>query len=134
MTTVQYLINIDKRPRKKMNVTSKKDSERSRQVPGRKGFERTVNPYYPCIPAANTWFYNEKTVRQIKGLLETQKREKIIILKGKIGVGKTGTLKKITDEPQKMLGPGYIPIYIDLGKYKELRVENFIFSLQRDHR
>jgi hypothetical protein len=129
LTTVQYLINIDKRSRKKMNVTSKKENERSRQVPGRKGFERTTNPYYPCIPAANTWFYNEKTVRQIKGLLETQKREKIIILKGKIGVGKTGTLKKIADEPQKMLGPGYIPIYIDLDKYKELRVENFIFSI-----
>jgi len=96
---------------------------------GRKGFERTTNPYYPCIPTANKWFYNENTVRQIKELIETKKQEKTIILRGKIGVGKTGTLKKIADDPQKMLGPGYITIYMDLGKYKELRVENFIFSI-----
>lgn len=96
---------------------------------GRKGFERTTNPYCPSIPAANTWFYNEHTVRQIKELLETQKLEKIIILKGKIGVGKTCTLKKIANDPQKMLGPGYIAIYVDLEKYEELRIENFIFSI-----
>lgn len=110
-------------------MTSKKETERSRQTSGRKGFERTANPYYPSIPTANTWFYNEDTVRQIKKHLESQKQEKIIILKGKIGVGKTGTLKKIADGSQKMLGSGYIPIYIALGKYQELRVENFIFSI-----
>ena len=112
-----------------MNVTGKKENDRNRQMLSREGFEKTTNPYYPSIPSANTWFYNENTVRQIKELLETQTQEKIIILKGKICVGKTGTLKKIAGEPQKMLGPGYIPIYIDIGKYKELRVENFIFSI-----
>ncbi|MGD2090748.1 MAG: hypothetical protein PVH61_31540 [Candidatus Aminicenantes bacterium] len=110
-------------------MTSKKENERNRQMLARKGFVRTSNPYYPSMPAANIWFYNEDTVRQIKELLQTQKQEKIIILKGKIGVGKTGTLKKIAQAPQKMLGPGYITLYMDLGKYKELRVENFIFSL-----
>jgi hypothetical protein len=112
-----------------MNVTRKKENERNSQMPGKKGFERTANPYYPSIPAVNTWFYNEKTVGEIKELFGTQKRERIIILRGKTGVGKTGTLKKIADDPQKMLGPGYIPIYIDLVKYKELRVENFLFSI-----
>ena len=115
----------------KVNVTGKKENERNSRMSGKKGFEKTTNPYYPSIPTANAWFYNEDTVRQIKELLETQKKEKIIILNGKIGVGKTGTLKKITDDSQKMLGPGYIPIYIALGKYKELRVENFLFSIYK---
>lgn len=110
-------------------MTGKKENERNSRMSGKKGFEKTTNPYYPSIPTANTWFYNEDTVRQIKELLETEKKEKIIILNGKVGVGKTGTLKKITDDSQKMLDPGYIPIYIALGKYKELRVENFIFSI-----
>jgi hypothetical protein len=94
--------------------------------------ETTTNPYHPCLPREDKWFYDEDAVNQIRGFLEIQKPEKIIILKGDFGVSKTCTLKSMASEPQKLLGPGYTPIYIDFRKYKALANDHFLLALSKE--
>jgi hypothetical protein len=91
--------------------------------------ESNSNPYNPCIPRENRWFYDEEAVSQIKELLKSLPPVKTIILKGNFGISKTCTLKSIASEPQKLLGPGYTPIFIDFKDYYELESHQFLFAI-----
>ncbi len=91
-----------------------------------------LNPYHPFMPRWGRWFYNQEAVCRLQELLTTKKKTKVILFQGNPGSGKTGTLRNIANTPQKMLGPGFIPIYIDLRDYITLRTPDFVDTLFKD--
>lgn len=91
------------------------------------------NPYRPFN--SGEWFYNEKAINQIKEVFQDEKKDRIIVLQGKPGAGKTSTLKRIEEAGHKdVLGDRYVPVYIDSRKYIENGKEfnDLLTSLYRD--
>lgn len=74
------------------------------------------NPYRPFD--SGEWFYNEKAVNQIKDTFNDEIQNKIIVLQGKPGAGKTSTLMRIADSKgEGVLGHFYVPVYLDSRTY-----------------
>jgi Cdc6-like AAA superfamily ATPase len=77
------------------------------------------------------WFYHEDVINKIKEIFNHHPEEKLIILQGNSGSGKTSTIKQIANKPG-MLGKNYIPIYLDSTKYIDIDMDDLSFYLYQD--
>ncbi|MFC2155077.1 AAA family ATPase [Acidobacteriota bacterium] len=79
-------------------------------------FTEISNPYSAYDIESSKWFYHEDLIDKVKNNFESSLPQKLIVIHGMIGSGKTSTLRKMVNEP-KLLGDNYVPIYIKLGEY-----------------
>lgn len=103
----------------------------NRQTPAQNQFLEIHNPYLNDDFGTGDSFYYQDVVKQIKDIFDNKPDNKIIVLHGGPGSGKTRALKRIAGSP-KMLGKDYIPIYLDSRKYFHLDLTDLSFSLYKD--
>jgi GTPase SAR1 family protein len=98
----------------------------------RKGeFVNISNPYTPNELESAQGLYHEEVIEQIVKIVELREEDRIIVLIGNPGSGKTSTLKRIKKSP-KVLEKNYIPVYLDSRKYKVHDSNDLLFSVQKD--
>jgi len=89
------------------------------------------NPYRPLDLAAVESFYHEDVIREIKEKLEPNQVNRVIVLLGNPGSGKTSTLRRLAATPQ-LLGKDYIPVYLDARKYKKVDFDGLLLAIFKD--
>ncbi len=89
------------------------------------------NPYRPCDLESGEWFYHEDVIKEIKERLASDQANRVIVVLGNPGSGKTSTLRKIARSPE-IIGKNYIPIYLDAREYQKIDFENLLFSMYKD--
>jgi hypothetical protein len=93
-------------------------------------FIQIKNPYRPYYFASDKWLDHERVIQGIKDKFTSQPENKIILLQGKPCSGKTTILKQIQDAPE-LLGPNYIPVYLDFSEYINLGADDLLFSISK---
>jgi hypothetical protein len=86
------------------------------------------NPYRIFDFAAGDWVFQEDIINRIKEIFEIRAENKVVVIRGKAGAGKTITLRSIEKHPEK-LGKNYIPIYLDSRNLVGLDYEELLHSL-----
>jgi hypothetical protein len=94
------------------------------------GFPGIPNPYRPYDFASARWPDHEQVIEGIKRQFASQPENRIALIQGKPCSGKTTLLKHIQDTPE-MLGPNYIPIYLDFSQYINLGADDLLFSISK---
>jgi len=89
------------------------------------------NPYRPYDLESGEWFYYEDVIKQFKEFFESETENRVIVLQGNPGSGKSSTLKRIANY-KDMLGDRYLPVYMDSKKYTELDAEKLMLSIYKD--
>jgi len=89
------------------------------------------NPYRPLDLGSVESFYHEDVIKEIKENLDPGQDNRVIVLLGNPGSGKTSTLRRLAATPQ-LLGKDYIPVYLDARKYKKVDFEGLLLSIFKD--
>lgn len=96
-----------------------------------KNFGEIESPYRPFEVASDDWFFHEDVVNQIKEIFGSSEGNRVIVLQGNPGSGKSSTLKRIGKSPE-ILGKNYISVYLDLKEYINLKPDELLPSLYND--
>ncbi|MFX0136271.1 MAG: AAA family ATPase [Candidatus Hodarchaeota archaeon] len=88
-------------------------------------FFKISNPYRAYDLESGRWFYYEDVVKNIKNIFEKKTTQKIIIIQGNQGSGKTSTLCRM-QEDKKILGERYKTIYIDSDEFRSNEVDLYL--------
>jgi Cdc6-like AAA superfamily ATPase len=105
---------------KKMAVMNNKDE-----------FSEINNPYRPFDLASGDWFHHESVIDKIRKRFDTQSENRIIVLQGNPGSGKSSLLKRIASPPS-LLGKNYIPIYLDSSNYIGQDANQLLYSVSKN--
>lgn len=92
--------------------------------------ENSDNPYRPYDLESGEWFYHEDVIKQFKEFFESETENRVIVLQGNPGSGKSSTLKRIANN-KDLLGDRYLPIYLDSKKYIELDAEKLMLAIYK---
>lgn len=101
--------------------------EESTSADDRRG---VVNPYRPYDLESGSGFYHDEVIKQIGNVLEDKKGDRVFILIGHSGTGKTSTLKRLECSPE-LLGGNYIPIYLDAKDLRDMEYSDFLYTIFR---
>jgi len=93
--------------------------------------DEIANPYRPYDLKSGDWFYHEDVIRKIKEIFETSSENRVIVLQGDPGSGKSSTLKRIA-KFRDIIGKEYIPIYLDSRNYINLDPGELLISVYND--
>ncbi len=77
------------------------------------GIYQVTNPYHPVDVDEITISFDQDLIKEIKEIIESKKRKKIILLRDNPLSKKTSLLKKIAENP-RILGEKVIPAYLDI--------------------
>lgn len=86
---------------------------------------KTKNPYTPYDDEPGKWYYHRKLIDKIR--IELVNQNRIMLLRGNSGSGKTSTLRKIGLSDK--LGKDFFPVYINAKKLLKEKSENLLESL-----
>jgi Cdc6-like AAA superfamily ATPase len=89
------------------------------------------NPYRPFDLESGRWFRNEDLIKNVKQTLDKMKEDRVIILEGDPGSGKTSTLKQI-EASSALIGENYVPLYLDSRKYIKHDLEGLFSVVYKD--
>jgi Cdc6-like AAA superfamily ATPase len=89
------------------------------------------NPYRPFDLESGGWFLHEDLIEKVKQTLGKMREDRVIILEGNPGSGKTSTLKQIETTPS-LLGENYVPLYLDSRNYINLDRKGLFFAVYKD--
>jgi GTPase SAR1 family protein len=95
-----------------------------------KNFIPIPNPYNPYDIESGMLFYRKNVIEKIKKLFHSDSTQKLIVIQGYSGSGKTSTLRKMADDPT-ILGDACIPIYLKPGKNEIANLESFLLFIHR---
>lgn len=95
-----------------------------------KGFKQIPNPYNPYDIESGMLFYRKDVIEKIKTLFHAGSTQKLIVIQGYSGSGKTSTLRKMADDPT-ILGDDCIPIYLKPDKDVILELERFLLFIHQ---
>ncbi len=79
-------------------------------------FIEIENPFFPNDAESRDGFYHEELIVKVKKLLEKKERNKLIIIQGAAGIGKSMTLKLLEEHPQR-IGNSHVITRIDTRSY-----------------
>lgn len=89
------------------------------------------NPYRPFDLESGDWFLHEDLKEKVKETLVKVGEDRVIILEGNPGSGKTSTLMQIEKNPS-LIGENYVPIYLDSRKYIKFDLDGLLFAVYKD--
>ena len=89
------------------------------------------NPYRPFDLESGGWFRHEDLIEEVKHTLDKMKEDRVIILEGDPGSGKTSTLKQI-ETNASLIGENYVPLYLDSSNYINLDREELFSAVYKD--
>ncbi|MCI0471868.1 MAG: ATP-binding protein, partial [Candidatus Aminicenantes bacterium] len=97
--------------------------------PGRE-FNIIPNPYNPYDLESGQLFYRKDVIEKIRGIFNSTLPQRLIVIQGYRGSGKTSTLRKMVDEPV-ILGERFLPVYLRLSEIENLNLENFLSFINK---
>ncbi len=95
-----------------------------------KEFAQIPNPYNPYDIESGMLFYRKDVTEKIKTFFCSESAQRLVVIQGYSGSGKTSTLRKMTDDPA-ILGEECIPIYLKPGSDEIAQLENFLLFFHR---
>ena len=108
----------------------KKQQNQNESISSKAHRLKVFNPYYAYGIESGRWFYHEDVVKQIKYAYEKKPHEKIIIIEGNKGSGKSSTLLRMQQD-DNILGERYKTIYIDSDAFKSNDVELYLSHIYK---
>lgn len=94
------------------------------------GFKTIPNPYNPYDIESGMWFYRKDVIKKIKTLFHAGSTQKLIVIQGYSGSGKTSTLRKMADDPM-ILGEDFIPVYLRPDNDALVEFERFLLFIHQ---
>ncbi|MBN2396432.1 MAG: AAA family ATPase [Candidatus Atribacteria bacterium] len=103
-------------------------AENNDDVSSTKSYFKISNPYHAYDLESGRWFYHEELIKNIKIIFEKRTANKLLVIQGNPGSGKSSTLRRLKED-KAILGDNYIPIYVDSDEIKSNDVNRYLFHV-----